>query len=200
MFKKILSVMLATVLCITTVACASEPTPAPNLPAPEAKLASIPQHFVPMAKVAEKETTGKPSAELVPSGMLPQNPTPEFKDFIEEAGEENVIFYFAPEIIYSTTAEDNEMYGMLTVAIATVVEIDNDSYEQSLALLETEYGYLVLFNDPEWAYSQNLDWDSMEVGNEYAFFFYYIDTEETSQLVLGYFLNCDTIEEEDIES
>jgi len=134
-----------------------------------------------------------PSAELIPSERVPQNPTEMFTLLMDE---ENIVFYYAPGIIFTTTAEENGLGETYMYIRGVVNSVDLDVEGMQIALfIETEYGILGLGkdggHDGQDFLSNSYDWSLLEIGNEHGFFFTYLGFSALHDVAAGVFLNID---------
>jgi len=159
--KKLLGFLLVTMMIFVLVACGGT-SDIPEVP---------------------ETPTALDISSLAPSGRIPQNPTEATRLALPA-----LVFYYAPDIIYTTTAAENGLDE--TFMFVTGVVDSFDIVETTkVVFIQTEKGKLMLFHSQELAYSNSLEWDSIEIGSEYGFFFMYSGFSMTFDIPVGTFLN-----------
>jgi hypothetical protein len=144
-----------------------------------------------------------PSAKLLAS-LTKSDKYPAYPGVVVK--ESNFEVYLAPDIIYSTTGDENGLPDLNIMMYAEGKITSFDTLEDyDIAHLETDKGTISLMKDKVIAADQTLskqdEWTIMEVGDTYGIFFLYVGYAEQFGTPIGVFTNIEVAEgvtEEDI--
>jgi hypothetical protein len=130
------------------------------------------------------------NVDLIPSGRIPENPT---ELFIMMEGAD-VIFYYAPAIIYTTTGEENGLgrrgttSGTHMFVKGVVYSFGLSGSDNETVFIESYDGLIQLIKSGQ---GNEYEWNMLEVGSEYGFFFRYMGLSIIHDIPAGWFLNIE---------
>lgn len=147
------------------------------------------------AATPSPEPVAETGNNLVPSGKEPKNPTSIFKLIMNSV---DIIFYNAPKIIYSTTGAENGFADKYMYTTGKVKKLETvESFR--IVYIETSDGTICLYNSRatddtgDEILTKDSDWQSLEIGGTYEFFFMYNGYSSVLNAPSGAFCNANVL-------
>lgn len=141
-------------------------------------------------ELIEEDDAMLSSPELTDSGKTPANPTLLVLSAIKN---EYVVFYNAPDTIYSTPASENGLDEVYMFVYGTASKFDTiEGFEG--VVVETDKGQIWLGRQEQQeieVFANNAEWKSIEIGKSYGVFFKYYGFSDLKQMPCGLFCNLE---------